>query len=137
MGFDLSGYQPRSSEGECFHRNIFAWHPIASWIEQEAPQKIVRKCDSWHTNDYAGLEDADARALAAWIRARIADGSAATHFGLTRVFNPEPHPVVGGVVGALGQIPGLILEPHDGTVDTDDLEEFARFLEDCGGFVIG
>ena len=138
MSFSLTGHSPRTEAGEYFWANIFAWHPLASWIEEQGPQDIVARCKSWHTNDCIyGLADADARALATWIRARIADGSAEAHFGVGRLFKPELHSSVAAVVGALGSIPGLTWSTADGVIEVDDLEELALFLENCGGFSIG
>jgi hypothetical protein len=57
MGMDLSGFAPRSPKGEYFGANIFAWHPIATYIGAKGPQHIVRKCAYWHSNDNDGLDD--------------------------------------------------------------------------------
>jgi hypothetical protein len=132
MGMDLSGFAPRSPKGEYFAANIFAWHPIATYIEAKGPQHIVRKCAYWHSNDNDGLDDEDARVLATWLRARIADGSAFAY-----LLSPSPLDAsVHKIVRDLGLPPGLGLQPTEAEQVLMQLGRFADFLADCGGFSI-
>lgn len=62
MGMDIYGKSPTSEVGEYFRANVWGWHPIATYIENEYPE-IAVECASWHTNDGQGLNAESAQRL--------------------------------------------------------------------------
>jgi hypothetical protein len=79
MGMDVYGKQPSSEIGEYFRNNVWWWRPLADYCLEVAPVALTSKCQHWHTNDGAGLNGQDARALAAILRAEVASGRTASY----------------------------------------------------------
>lgn len=107
MGMDVFGKQPRSKTGEYFRNSIWWWHPLADYILENSPQELTSKCRYWHSNDGDGLDDEDSKKLADHLQQLIDSGHTAASAGrYGRCFS------------------------------VDNVQEFADFLRDCGGFEI-
>jgi len=152
MGMDVYGKSPRSEVGEYFRRAVWGWHPLAEFCQQF---EISNGCNYWHSNDGDGLDDEDASRLAADIRQAIANGEATAYIGQRNrelAEMPDEDCRICGGTGARLPVPevGPGDQPCNGCnstgkvrpwgcnyhLDVDDLNEFAAFLEDCGGFAI-
>src|SRR5882724_1576204 len=70
MGMDVYGKAPKSEQGKYFRRNVWGWHPLADYCQKVAPE-ICSRCESWHTNDGEGLNEADALLLAMALQAQV------------------------------------------------------------------
>lgn len=152
MGMDVSGKAPRSQVGEYFRRSVWGWHPLAAYCQQFT---AADGCSYWHSNDGDGLDDEGAAQLARDIRESIASGSAtefikARNKELAEMPDEDCH-ICGGTGFRLavpncgpGDNPcngcnstGKVRPWHTHyNLEVDDLNEFAAFLEDCGGFEI-
>lgn len=75
MGMDVSGKAPTSEVGEYFHANVWWWHPLADYIEQNYPCYYDMN-PHWHTNDGGGLNAMDSKALGEAIQKDIDEGRA-------------------------------------------------------------
>ena len=108
MGMDVHGQQPDSPAGEYFRANVWSWKPIADYCLRVAP-RIVGKIQYLYSNDGDGLNGADSKRLAA-----ILKGWCNYCQGKGSVRPWSTHYSFG----------------------LDHLQEFAEFLEHCGGFRI-
>lgn len=79
MGMDVYGKAPASETGEYFRNNVWWWRPLANYILETAPEALTEKRPHWHTNDGAGLDAADSRALADLLQAEIDSGRCASY----------------------------------------------------------
>jgi hypothetical protein len=75
MGMDVVGKKPSAPAGEYFRNNVWWWHPLWTFCEDNFPE-IASKVTYAHTNDGDGLNSRDSKRLSNGIRAMIADGSA-------------------------------------------------------------
>lgn len=155
MGMDVYGKAPAAEVGEYFRRNVWGWHPLWEYVQDEHPD-IAGLVEHGHTNDGDGL-DADASAeLARRLRADVATGRALAYVdrrdarlgALPRVpcnicegTGQRPD----GLCGVEWKKPGC--NGCDGLghrsdfenmyyLSVSDLVEFAEFLEACGGFEV-
>lgn len=118
MGMDVYGNEPTDQKGEYFRNNVWWWHGLASYIEDTHPE-IAAHCESWHTNDGAGLNAEQSKSLAEKLRQDIISGRVleykrANYSHSFEENNPSTW--------------------HD--FSEENVEEFADFLEHCGGFQI-
>jgi hypothetical protein len=85
MGMDVYGNKPTSETGEYFRANVWYWRPLANYCCTIAPE-ITGRCKYWQSNDGAGLDAADAFALAEILQREINNGRAATY---ERIYRAE------------------------------------------------
>jgi hypothetical protein len=154
MGMDVIGVKPTSETGEYFRRNVWRWHPLAEYIMQVAPDTAAA-CEHWHTNDGAGLNRKASVELARILREEITSGRALklVHRRNSILSNlpdeecwvcagtgkrTEPPNVGAGELPCNGCEATGKVRPDETFfhLDLSDIEEFASFLENCGGFVI-
>lgn len=150
MGMDLYGKKPLNEKGEYFRRNVWGWHPLATFVIDKEPE-IAQSCEHWHTNDGDGLDGTASLRLAIRLVQRIEDGSAAEY--------------VAARDKRLAEMPDIECDICNGTgrrmwdngwrecngcagkgkkrpfetwyrLDVEDIREFSVFLSACGGFQI-
>lgn len=148
MGMDVFGKRPTSEVGAYFRRNVWCWHPLADLVCRLAPE-LTAKCESWSTNDGYGLGARDSKKLAQIVRARLEDGTIAAFVArrdaqlaampdeTCRYCNGtgrrgDPDATCNACDGAGKQRPSATWY----RLSVADAEEFASFLESCGGFQI-
>ncbi len=78
MGMDVYGLAPATINGHYFRRSVWGWHPLAELCIALAPG-LAGRCAHWHTNDGAGLDDSDARALGQCLKAALGNGRVADY----------------------------------------------------------
>jgi len=74
MGMDVIGMNPIAPEGEYFRATIWAWDPIAAFVETVAPEE-AKPCTHWHYNDGDGLDAAQSVRLADRLQEAVATGA--------------------------------------------------------------
>jgi hypothetical protein len=110
MGMNVCAAHPRNPLLSTFDRPLGEWNVVASYIEAKGPPEIVDKI-CWRVNDYQCLDADDAAALGKWMnQALVGD-------------DPGPHPAP-------------VLSDQAAFYGLEDLEFFAEFLENSGGFRI-
>jgi hypothetical protein len=158
MGMDVSGINPISKTGEYFRNNVCWWHPLAHYVQEVAPE-IASRCRYWHFNDGDGLNAEDSMALTTILQAEIDSGTTAQAAAAfqelmeaipdvecrlckgTGVENPSQ------ARGAGDSHNGKTCSTCNGTgkerppnacyrFSTENVQDFANFLRDSGGFVI-
>lgn len=169
MGMDVYGKAPTSEAGEYFRNNIWWWGPLARYCIAVAPE-ICERCESWFTNDGAGLNKQDSLRLAGklkeeiqhgrtheierelreaeakaprqpcrWCNATgIRDDEVGRQYGWPEkiVDGPPDNPRL-GLVGSCNACEGWgSTKPETTPFDVENVAEFAKFLEHCGGFRI-
>ena len=153
MGMDLVGFEPTNDVGAYFRRNICRWHPLASLVQEIAPD-IAELCDSWYTNDGCGLGTDEAIKLADLLDQAIATGMVSEWIkGLLAWQADLPdeecvacHGDVGNKPSGNGAASNACLvckgrghyRPSAALVvlDVDDVREFSTFVRASGGFAI-
>jgi hypothetical protein len=148
MGMDVIGRQPKNKIGEYFRRNVWGWHPLADYVLQVAPD-TASACKYWHSNDGDGLNAKRSVELAKVLRCEIAAGRAAKYVHRrSSILATAPdeeclicagtgkHPACGEPCNwcrATGRGRPWATNYH---LTVSDIEMFAAFLENCGGFAI-
>jgi hypothetical protein len=161
MGMDVIGTKPTGKAGEYFRRNIWHWHPLADYIITVAPDSAA-SCKHWHFNDGDGLNAKQSAELAEVLHREIASGRAAKYIHrrnsilanmpdeecpICKETNNHPSGSGGEVIVAreLARLSGCSHCSSTGRarpwatlygLNLRDIEEFAGFLEGCGGFEI-
>jgi len=51
MGFDISGLNPKNEKGEYFRNNVWYWRPLAMYVLKETKVIDEKEYDYWHYND--------------------------------------------------------------------------------------
>jgi hypothetical protein len=157
MGMDVYGKQAKNETGEYFRRSVWSWRPLADYVCQVEPE-LTARCPYWQSNDGAGLDQTASETLAASLRAELASGRTLAYIVErdkwlaslpliacelcqgTGVRRDEVGVRMGMVArnwcnGCDGKGQRKDIETWYG-LDTDDVAEFASFLESCGGFSI-
>lgn len=121
MGMDVYGKKPRSEVGKYFRASIWSWHPLWNYACAVAPdlisEELALQCA---TNDGYGLGNKASIALAGRLRQKL-------------VTNEKPKPLPEYVQSFARMFGG---SAEAATLDWSLVEEFASFLEDCGGFKV-
>jgi|TARA_R110000782_G_scaffold41292_1_gene94824 hypothetical protein len=78
MGMDVYGKNPKSEAGEYFRRNIWGWHPLWSYVE-ENHSEIADLVENGHTNDGDGLGARNSNKLAKLLLADLDAGVVADY----------------------------------------------------------
>lgn len=165
MGMDVYGQNPTSEVGSYFRNNVWWWRPLWSYCEHIAPD-LIPKDNEGHLNDGWGLDAEGARALAQKLKEELDSGRCAEHaesyqrelkallrepcdlcngtgvrrdeIGLEHGFPEKLNPYTGlkgwcnGCDGKGDKPPFAANYPFS----TQNVAEFANFLEASGGFEI-
>jgi hypothetical protein len=155
VGMDVIGMNPTSDVGREFRHTCDGWHPLAEYVCEVAPE-ITSRCTYWHSNDYDGLSEDDARGLAEILQNEIDSGRTETYalqrrLELAMIPNercsccngtgtqkPSPGRATGDVT-ICGECDGrgyLRPEATEYVVSAENVQWFADFLRACGGFEI-
>jgi hypothetical protein len=148
MGMDVIGLKPTSATGEYFRNNVWWWRPLADYCLEVAPQyNNIR----WHTNDGEGLDAEDSVKLADILQSKIDDGScakfAADRKEMLELMPDETCDLCNGtgtrndavMHGTCNKCKGTgKVRPFDTwyPFSVENVQEFTKFLRDCGGFEI-
>ena len=144
MGMDVYGRKPTDEAGEYFRANIWWWHPLWTFcceLDRATPPAAIssKVAEQGHYNAGSGLDARGAKRLATKLRANL-DLARAVELGKV----PE-HRNVTVTRSALSALVTEIaaegegkleLSPMVNSFSTKFVEEFATFLEHCGGFRI-
>jgi hypothetical protein len=169
MGVDIYGRAPRSEAGRYFGINWGGWRPIAehcieiapdlckrmkpptSWISDldgsstpmaeltVSPDVVKDPLTLWFTNDYYGLDDADAQKLVDAIEASLSSDAVKYQDALLAQQDQRERAKGKGLKLSDGRLlmdaaPDLL--PSGKTWFIEWLQMFAGFLRDSGGFEI-
>ena len=107
MAMDVFGSRPKSSVSQVFDCAWVVWGPLWGYCCDVAPE-ITSKVKFAYTNDWDGLGEDDAEALAAKLRVELEHGR----------------------VARVAAVQGI------GVFNERLVAAFAAFLEACGGFVL-
>ena len=110
MGMTVYAADPRNPLLSIFERNLGEWNVVASYIETKGPPEIVEKI-CWRVNDHQCLDADDAAALGKWMTQALVDD--------------DPSPLLRQALSDKAAFYALA-----------DLELFAEFLKNSGGFCI-
>lgn len=151
MGMDVYGKNPDDPQGKYFRNNVWWWRPLWDYC-LKVMDDLQSKVPYGHSNDGQGLDTEGSRELAAMLRAELESGRTALYkhhrdeelarrpdercslcHG-TKVRPMEPHK--GEKCNACdGKGYTKSFDTHY-PFSTENVEEFATFLEHCGGFEI-
>lgn len=164
MGMDVFGLKPKTKKGEYFRNNVWFWHPLWDYCCHVSPE-LTSKVEFAHENSGDGLNAIDSRQLGFAIQKSIDNGSAEKYVeqyyeeisqlpdepcfcvkeSLFEVFsisgdipfpksseNKKPNPKCNTCKGS-GMQPNWNKNYH---ISLDNIQSFAEFLIDCGGFQI-
>jgi hypothetical protein len=158
MGMDVIAKAAVSESAESFRNNVWWWRPLAQYITECAPDRIVSKCTYWQSNDGDGLNAEDSRKLADFLEAEVANGNCAA-WAAEREARLSNLPLLScqwcggtgtrrdavGVQAGMDKknwcngCDGTGTKPHSDTdyrFSVENVSEFVAFLRDCGGFEI-
>ena len=154
MGMDIHGKNPKNIGGEYFRNNVWWWRPLANYVCAIAPD-ITQHCSQWQSNDGDGLNETQCKQLAERIREDIGSGATLAYeqaykAGLQHM--PDESCDICAGTGYRKETPdtGAGDIPCNGCSETgkvsawethypfelSNVEEFADFLTNCGGFEI-
>lgn len=148
---DVYGKKPDSPEGKYFRNNVWWWHPLWEYCAHVMTD-LHSRVPNGHSNDGEGLGKRDSIKLATMLREELASGRTSkykydrdqelarlpdetcTLCGGTKVRPMEPNKgdKCNACEGKGYQRPFDTHYPFS----TENVEEFATFLEHCGGFKI-
>ena len=164
MGMDVYGLKPKTEKGAYFRNNVWYWHPLWNYCCELLPE-LTSKVESGHDNSGDGLNAVDSRKLGFAVQNSVEDGSAeiyiteyyceinalpdeqcyCTKESLMDVFimsgtvpfpkaagNKDPNPECNTCKGT-GSQPNWNRSYH---LNLENIQNFAEFLIDCGGFQI-
>lgn len=164
MGMDVYGLKPKTEKGKYFRNNVWWWHPLWSYCCYISPE-LAGKVESGHDNSGDGLDAVDSRKLGFIIQESVTSGAAEQYVdeynkdtatlsdepcfcvkqsifqvfsmsGNTSSPNPseekDPNPECKTCKGS-GMQPNWNANYH---IDVDNIQNFAGFLLNCGGFQI-
>lgn len=154
MGMDVFGKKPTSEVGTYFRANVWYWHPLWLYCEMVHPN-IANKVENGHSNSGDGLNSAYSKALSKALKEDLETGVAkqfakerqdyldslpkepcgycdSTGYRDWKEGDLEVRKVCNACNGE------LFIEPFDKhyIFSLELLDEFANFLEHCGGFTI-
>jgi len=154
MGMDVYGNNPTSEKGEYFRNTVWWWHPLATYCE-EVCGSTCGQCESWHSNDGDGLDAENAAVLASALLEEIESGRCAEwkeRYEEELASLPDEECSICGGTGYRQEPPNVgpgdqkcngcdgvgSRRPWDThyPFSVENVQEFAEFLQDCGGFKI-
>jgi hypothetical protein len=149
MGMDLNGKKPKNKTGEYFRNNCWWWRPLWDYcciVSEEA-----RSVKYGYSNDGDGLNSVRSRKLAATLLGQIENGAVKRYEKERQArLNALPDEeckfchgtgkrtdmvVVNGCNACLGTGKVRPFEDMYGFSE-ENVKDFARFLQNCGGFEI-
>ena len=150
MGMDVFGNNPSSKTGAYFRNNVWWWRPLWVYCCHVAPI-LTRDVVYGQSNDGDGLGAAGSRSLAAILNGKIADGSCERYAKDYETAMSEMADEECNLCGGTGK--RVDMEARDGcnkchgvgklrpsatdySFSTENVQEFAAFLAECGGFRI-
>lgn len=154
MGMDVYGKNPASSIGEYFRNNVWWWRPLWDYCEHVAPE-LTNKVEHAGSNDGDGLGTRDSKKLAKILRLNIESGNTKKYeedYKSKMAALPKEDCDICGATGKRATPPNI--GPGDMSCNGCDgkgqreswsasypfsaqnVEEFAAFLAECGGFQI-
>jgi len=150
---DVYGTKPANDSGEYFRNNVWWWRPLWDYCEEVYP-----KCKeiSGHTNDGDGFGEAHALQLSQVLKAEIESGRTAEYATareliISLIERPTCRICEGtgqrpdGLYGVEWKQKGCNSCHGEGTTSpaeanypfsVENVQQFAEFLEACGGFEI-
>lgn len=164
MGMDVYGVKPKTSKGEYFRNNVWWWHPLWTYCCYTCPE-LTNKVESGHDNSGDGLDAVDSRRLGFLIQESITTGAAQKYVdeynkdtatlpdepcfcvkeSLMDIFtisedipfpkssgNKKPNPECHTCKGS-GMQRNWNANYY---INVENIQNFAEFLIDCGGFQI-
>jgi hypothetical protein len=155
---DVCGTKPKSEKGKYFCSNVWLWSPLAEYVQKVAPM-LTAKCQHWHSNDGAGLNGRDSVTLANRLQEEI-DSGRCREYAEAREKALAAMPDVdcdlcGGTgtckpvteLRACDVLTGIKCNRCEGKrkvrpwstnypFSVENVQEFVKFLHDCGGFEI-
>lgn len=150
MGMDVYGKHPTSEIGKYFRNNVWWWRPLWDYCAIVAP-KLAGKVEHGQTNDGDGLNAIDSQALAAILRTKIKNGEAKRYEdsytkrlaaipdelcefckGTGKRSDMPKQPKCNGCEGKGKRRPSDTWYPFS----VENVQQFAAFLDECGGFEI-
>ena len=150
MGMDVYGNKPKSEKGDYFRNNVWWWRPLWNYCATSAPELIDKETYVSGTyNDGKGLNAMKAAKLGVKLLTLIEDGSCATYKRERDLWlealeddnccvcnnNNRGHKKKEGCFACKGK--GTKDNWHKSyPFDVKNVEEFAKFLIDSGGFEI-
>lgn len=136
VGFDVYGIKPKNKKGEYFRNNAWWWRRLADFILDHVnlPKK---ETEYWHSNDGQKVSEKSALKIAAYLR----DALKSKDFFEGWIKNSEKQYAERGKTSALSIIgEDAKKDPDFGKCnhpfDWRNVEEFAEFCENSGGFEI-
>lgn len=145
MGMDVFGKKPRTEVGEYFRNNVWYWHPLWDYCCAISPELTEKVLDG-HSNSGDGLNSHDSRELSKLLKESIENGTANKYIS---EFNSKKDSA---------ELEDCYCVQHQNSVykdckncngtgkmksfstwysiDSDNISNFADFLEYCGGFSI-
>ena len=148
MGMDVIGMNPTSDAGREFRHTCDGWHPLAEYVCEVAPE-ITSRCTYWHSNDYDGLSEDDARGLAELLQREIDSGRTEAYVLLRQsepklmpnerceICNGTGDPDKNGILCSECNGKGYHCpSATEYVLRTRNVQRFAAFLRACGGFEI-
>jgi len=158
MGMDVYGRNPKNQEGEYFRNNVWWWHPLWTYCQVRYPV-ITAKCKDGHSNSGDGLNASDAKKLARLIKKDLDNGNALKYEEEYKEWqaslSKETCPFCQGtkIIKFKSNEDGIELEKERSCNNCDEnglanpwglnypfsldnLKEWQKFLDSCGGFNI-
>lgn len=74
MGFDISGLNPKNEKGEYFRNNVWFWRPLAHYVLEETKVISQNDKEKWHYNDCHEITKQEALQIAKQLRHLINSG---------------------------------------------------------------
>lgn len=74
MGMDVYGKNPANEVGQYFRRNVWGWHPLWGYVEEQHPE-IAELVEHAHSNDGDGLGSRDSKKLAKLLKEDLFKGA--------------------------------------------------------------
>lgn len=155
MGMDVFGTNPKSSTGEYFRNNVWWWHPLWHYC-CTIDDTLADRVPNGHNNSGDGLNAKQSKELAIKLQTEINTGRAKQYvdeYETARKAIPKEDCTYCDENGERewqqqnGQPYKKQCNACQGTkkvdawdshypMDLDNIQEFANFLMDCGGFKI-
>lgn len=161
MGMDVYGKKPTSEKGEYFRNNVWWWHPLWDYCCY-LDSSLIKRVPYAHENSGDGLASVASRKLAVKLQQSIDSGEAQkyvdSYYEYINSSPDEPCFCVSKslieVYSSTAEIPfpaskdpnpdcnickGSGLQPNwskNYHINVENIQNFANFLLDCGGFQI-
>lgn len=142
MGMDVYGKRPQSEVGRYFRNNVWYWHPLWDYCRFIAPG-ITEKVKEGHYNSGDGLDNIDSRKLSFMLTESLNNGVADEYIRLFES-DKEPETIPCGCAGYEEPVDCLqcnntkVIKNYHKLyfIDKENIQSFANFLLECGGFKI-